>query len=313
MDKIEFIKNAISAAGFQLGGVSATSAGYVNPDIWNMKLLDFQRENLVVAKLGKVYNDLLNVPGEVLNVSVDAEPTSASELTETNDVTIDALSFTQVVFTPTEYGAAYQVSDKEARRAFFDVMSNITAKIGYRMAVKKEKIAINVLQVGAGNRVIANNVVASDIASTDTIDEDDIANAATLIRADNYMPRQLVISAMQLGDLMKISTFKQAYAYGGREVILGGKLGVVYGLEVIWSNLIAKALGGAGATSARALVLGTSGTGEESFGVCQKSNPKISTQYFALGRYTDFVGVEEYDVKVLHANAICTIQSYVTA
>lgn len=310
MDKTELIKNAISANGFQLGGASATSAGYVNPDIWNNKLLDFQRENLVVAKLARVYNDLLNVPGEVLNVSVDAEPTAASALTETSDVTIDALSFTQVVFTPSEYGAAYQVSDKEARRAFFDLMSNITQKLGYRMALKKEKFVINLLQTGAGQRVVANGVVASDIVSTDTIDENDIADAATLIRSNNYMPRYVIISSNQLGDLMKISTFKQAYAYGGREVILGGKLGVVYGLEVMWSNLIGKGLGGADSSACRAIVLGTSGTGEEAFGICQKSNPKISTQYFALGRYTDFVAVEEYDAKVLHANAICTIESY---
>lgn len=303
--KAELIKNAIDASGFQLGGASATSAGYINPDIWNRQLLDYQKTSLVVAPLGKTYNDLLNVPGEVLNVSVDAEPTAASAIVESDDVSIDALSFTQIVFTPTEYGAAYQLSDKEARRSFFDVMSNVVEKLGYRMALKKDALCLSTVTAGAGNSLVANGVVSSDIASTDTLDVDDIINAMTLIRADKYTPKDLVVAVEQLGDLMKDTNFKQAYAFGGREVILGGKLGVVLGLNVYWTQAITPA-----SSKAKALVLGVSGTGEPSFGICQKSNPGIRMQYFARGRYTDIVGVEEYDIQVLHANAICTIETY---
>jgi len=305
MDKQEFIKNAIDSSGFQLGGASATSAGYINPDIWNRQLLDYQTQNLVVAKLGRVYNDLLNQPGEVLNVSIDAEPTQASAIAESDDVTIDALSFTQVVFTPTEYGAAYQVSDKEARRSFFDLMGNITSKLAYRLALKKENLVISTVTSGAGNSVVANGVVSSDIASSDTIDEDDIVNAMTKLREDKYTPKDIVLAVEQLGSLMKLSTFKQAYAYGGREVILGGKLGVIYGLNVYWTQGIAPS-----SSKAKALLFGVTGSGEESFGICQKSNPAITTEYHALGRYTDFVAVEEYNIQVLHANGICTIETY---
>jgi N4-gp56 family major capsid protein len=305
MNKAEFIKNAIDANGFQLGGASATSAGYVNPDIWNRNLLDFQTQNLVVAPLGKRYDDLLNVPGEVLNVSVDAEPTAAGAIVESDDVSITAMTFTQVVFTPTEYGAAYQVSDKEARRSFFDLMGNMTKKLGYKLALKKETLVISTVTTGAGHAVVANGVASSAIASSDTIDEDDIVNAMTLLRSSKYTPKDLVVAVEQLGDLMKLSTFKQAYAYGGREVILGGKLGVIYGLNVMWTQGITPA-----ASKAKALLLGVTGSGEESFGICQKSNPAISTQYFARGRYTDVVAVEEYQVQVLHASAIATIETY---
>lgn len=305
MDKAEFIKNAIDASGFQLGGASATSAGYINPDIWNRKLLDYQTQNLVVAPLGRVYNDLLNVPGEVLNVSVDAEPTEAGAIAESDDVSITALSFTQVVFTPTEYGAAYQVSDKEARRSFFDLMDNMVNKLAYKLALKKENLCISTLTSGAGVAVTANGVLSGSIASSDTIDEDDIVNAMTQLRSNKFTPKDLVVAVEQLGDLMKLNTFKQAYAYGGREVILGGKLGVIYGLNVYFSQGITPA-----ANKAKALLLAVTGTGEESFGICQKSNPAISTQYFARGRYTDVVAVEEYNIQVLHANAIATIESY---
>ena len=305
MNKIELIKNAIDASGFQLGGASATSAGHINPDIWNKKLVDYQSQNIVVSNLGKTYNDLLGQPGEILNVQIDAEPSEANALTESADVSIDALSFSQIVFTPTEYGAAYEVSDKEARRSFFSLMDNIVSKLGYRLALKKENLVISTVTTGAGNVVVANGGTAGSLGSGDTMDEDDIMDAMTAIRKAKYTPKDLVVAVEQLGSLMKLSTFKQAYAYGGREVILGGKLGEIYGLNVMWSNGITPS-----SNEADALLLGVSGSGEPSFGICQKALPAIKTQYFARGRYTDFVAVEEYDIKVLHANAICKITTY---
>lgn len=304
MEKYEFIKNAIDANAFQ---ASATAAGYINPDIWNTKLLDHEKANLVVMQFARVYNDLLNQPGETLNISIDAEPTSASALTESTAVAIDALTFTQVIFTPTEYGAAYQVTDKEARRPFFDLMENITKKLGYRLALKKDALAVSLLTASAGNSIVANGVASSAIASSDTIDEDDIINAKKELAKDKYFPKVLVLAVEQEASLMKLTTFKAAYAYGGAQVIQNGELGRVLGLTVYSTTQIAPAT-----SKAKALLLGVNGSGEEPFGICQKSNPTIRTQYFALTRHTDIVAVEEYDIKMLHANGVCTIESYAT-
>jgi len=301
-ERYTIVKNAIDASGFQS---TATAAGYINPDIWNTTLLNYETSNLIVAQFGRMYNDLLNQPGEVLNVSVDAEPTSASALTESTDVTIDTLTFTQLTFTPTEYGAAYEVSDKEARRSFFSLMENITKKLGYRLAKKKDTIVINAVTTYAGNAVTANGVISSNITTSDTIDYDDIVNAKVALKQDKYEPKNLIICVEQEGQLMKLADFKQAYAFGGREVILNGMLGHAVGLDIYTTTQIPVA-----SSKAKALLLGVNNNGEESFGICQKSNPKITTQYWARGRYTDFVAVEEYDVKVIHANGICTIESY---
>lgn len=305
MENYELVQKAIDASGFQLGGTSATYAGYINPDIWNKTLLEHTESQIVVAKMGRVYNDLLGQPGEVLNVQIDAEPTEASAIDESADVSIDALTFSQVVFTPTEYGAAYQVSDKEARRSFFDLMQNITKKLGYRMALKKEKLVVALLQASAGNAIVANGVASSAIASSDTLDEADIVNARKEIKLDKYVPTKLIIGVEQEASLLKLSVFNDASKYGSRDAILGGFIGAAFGVEIYWSDLIA-----ASDSKAKAVMLGVSKTGEEAFGICQKSLPAIETQRFARGRYTDFVGVEEYEVKVLHANAICTIETY---
>ena len=57
-------------------------------------------------------------------------------------------------------------------------------------------------------------------------------------------------------------------------------------------------------------MLGQSQGGEPAFGIAYLSMPKIETQREALGRYESIVAVEDYDVQILHANAICTIETY---
>lgn len=305
MDKYEFVKNSIGYDSSSFGLIGNTSAAYVNPDIWNRQLLDHEKSNIVVTQFAKVYNDLLNAPGETLNVTIDAEPTAASALTESVIVPIDTLSFTQVTFTPTEYGAAYQVTDKEARRSFFDLMQNITKKLGYRLALKKEKLAISLLQTSAGNSINANGVVTSDITTSDTLDSDDIINAKKELKKDKYTPKQLIVAVEQEASLMKLSDYKAAYAFGGREVIYNGMLGHALGLDIFSTDLIAPS-----SSKAKAIMLGVNGSGEESFGICNKALPTIRTQRWERDRVTDFVAVEEYDLQVLHANGICTIQTY---
>lgn len=104
---------------------------------------------------------------------------------------------------------------------------------------------------------------------------------------------------------MKDSAFYQSYVYGGREVILNGEIGTIAGLRVLVSDEIPVS-----SSTAKALVVGKNRDGTPAWGTAVKSLPKIETQRNALGRWTDIVAVEEWDQRVLYANAICTIQSY---
>jgi N4-gp56 family major capsid protein len=298
----EFVMNAIGSNGFQS---TATAAGYINPDVWNTQVLRHVEDTIIVSRYAKVYNDLLGAPGDTLNVTVNSAPAAAAAVLESNDVTIAAYAVTQVIFTPTEYAFAYQLSDKEARRAFYDVASDMTRKIGYALALKRDTDAISELQTTAGNTVTANGVLSSLITTSDKIDYDDIVNAMTEIRKDKLVPRILIVSPGQLGHLMQNAAFRDASQYGGRETVLGGELKQIAGLTVVYSTLITPA-----SSKSKAIMLGMDLSGESPFGFCIKANPAIRSQRFELGRYTDFVGVEEWDVATLRANGICTIESY---
>jgi len=304
MDAREFIKK--TAAGYDTTHAfitSRTSAGYINPAVWNREVLKHVEANLVVSKLGKTYTDLLNKPGTTLYVTVGSEPTSAAAVAESDQVAISSYVVTQVTFTPSEYGAAYQLTNKEKARSFVNLMQDMTQALGYKLARDKDDTVVSLLQSSAGNSVISNGVVSTDIASTDTLDYDDIVNAKKAIMVDKLFPKQLIVGAEGYADLLKLQNFRDASQFGG-DVARTGFIGRVAGLDVYWSTQIVAS------TTATNLVLGTDGSGIPSFGICQKVNPYLETEYHALGRYTEIVAVEEYDVQILRANGICTILSY---
>ena len=65
---------------------SGTGASYINPELWVKQIMEFMKAKLVVTPLAKVYNDLLNRPGEDLNIQFNTE-IAAAALTETTAIT----------------------------------------------------------------------------------------------------------------------------------------------------------------------------------------------------------------------------------
>ena len=300
--KKEIVMNALDSDAFKS---TATAAGYINPEIWNKQVLRHVEDTIIVSAYAKVYDDILGAPGDTLNITINAAPTVAAAVAESDAVAIKAYAVTQVVFTPTEYGEAYQLTDKQARRGFYSVAQDMTKKIGYSLALLRDTNALSTITDGAGNSVVANGVVASDIASTDTIDYDDIVNAMTAIRKDKLVPRVLIVSPGQLADLMKNAAFRDASQFGGRETVLGGELKQIAGIKVVWSTLIES-----DGDSSKAVMLGYDLSGESPFGMARKALPTIRTERDELFRTTNFVGVEEWDYAVLRANGLCTLESY---
>lgn len=301
MEASEFIAKAYDANAFT---TAQTSAGYINPEIWNKEVLVHVKENLVVAPLGKNYTDLLDKPGDTLNITVGVEPAAAASVAESSAVSITDYEKTQVVFSPSEYGAAYQLTNKEKSRSFINLMQDMTAQLGYQLALKKDDVCIALLQASAGNSVVANGVASSDIASSDTMDYDDIVNAKKEIMVDKLIPKFLIVGAEQYADLLKLEAFRDASKFSG-DVALNGFIGRISGIDVFWSTQIAPA-----ASKAKAIMLGVDGSGVAPFGIAQKKNPYLETEYHALERYTDIVAVEDYSVKLLRANGVCTIETY---
>ncbi len=288
-------------------GTWDTEAQAVNPDEYDFQLREYVGANTVIAALGEQYD--FTKPGSTNTVTVDEAPTAAAALTETIATTISSISNRQVTFTPTEYGKAFQTTKKELARGFFDIMSNMTRKLGYSLALIRDTTAYSTCVSGAGNSVMVNGKSATtDLASTDTINYASIINARKEIRKDYYRVDRgaaLVISPTQEGDLLALGTVHKVNEYGSNEALKNAYIGKLFGFDIFVSDSITPT-----ANVEVALALGTHPTGEKAFGFAMKRFAEMGTEFHLLGRYYDIAADEDWDVQVLHPNAVCKVYTY---
>lgn len=305
----ELIKRAIDANA--LTAVSSTGTA-INPNIWDQKLREFEEQNLIVTPLADAYD--FTGPGADYRVTVDGTPAAAAQLVETTAVSITAYEATRkVTFTPTEYGKAYQVSDKEMRRSFFDVMNRVSRKLGYSLALLKEANAVSVARLAnTAANILANGATAASlIASSNTLGLNEVLAGARKIELNDYTPVALCVNKFQKEQLLKLSNLNDVSKFGTRDAIAKGLVGELFGVQIYNSNSISN--DATNTSTAKAIMFGRSGSGEGALGYAVKAYPKIATQYFAADRATTVVAVEEYDFQALHPNAIVTIQTWSTA
>jgi hypothetical protein len=222
-------------------------------------------------------------------------------------VAIAAFSPTQVVLAPSEHGIAYQLTDKEGRRAFFDVMSAIIQDIGYGLALQADTLAVSQLQNSAGNAIVANGVLSSTVASSDGLDATDIINAMKENAKDKFVEhRALLVSPGQMASLMADTAFLTAEKFGSdASANRNGFLGKVFGIPVYLTTQI-PIFTATTSNHAKAILI----SGREPFVYGFKNTGGVRSQYQALLRYTDIVGTIDFDVKIARANSVCTIESY---
>jgi len=307
MNKREFIKKAIDSSNAFIS--TSSEATTVNPAMWDRKLRDFEEQSLIMTNLSESYD--FREPGRDLTITVDDAPVAAAALTETVDVPITSFTTRQVTYTPTEQGAAYQLTRKEAVRAFFDVAERMVRKLGYMMALRKDNLAYSVALSGAGNEVVANSVAQTALATTDTLNYAAITSAISENEADYYIDNKyLVISHKQKQQLLNLGTINKANEFGTRDAIQKGLVGELFGLQVFATHSVTTSTQASGEDYSVAMVMAVSGSGEGALGYAIKRDPMIEREYHARGRYWDIVAHEEYDFQVLHPNALCKVITY---
>lgn len=304
MNHVELIERALDSNAFD---TSETAAGYVNPEFWDTQLFDHVRSNLIALPLGLDVTSRFNARGgDTFNHTILSEPATASSVAETASVSIVSFAPTQVQLTPTEYGVAYQITDKEMRRAFFDVMSQMTQDIGYGLAKEADRLAMKEITDNAGNSVVANGVAESALASSDTLDYDSIVDAMVENAKDKFMSHSaLLVHPTQAGALAKDAAFQRADSFGAdRSANRNGFIGTALGVPVFITTQVQDD----GSNAQYALLI----SAPDAFAYILKTplGGAVRRDYVALERRNDIVGVLDFDVATARANAICTIATY---
>lgn len=304
MNDYEIVKNAIDANGFVS---TQTEAAYVNPTYWDKRLMDHVSANMVALQFGVDKSDLIGGDGASFDFTVLAEPASASSVAESAAVAVVKFAPTQVVLTPSEHGIAYEMSDKEMRRGFLNIMERFTADIGYGLSLQADSLAISQLQNSAGTALTAGSVQSSAIVSSDILTPTDVINAMKSAAKLKFVePYALLVNPAQMAQLMGATAFLTAEKFGTDAAAnRNGFLGKIFGIPVYMTTQI-PIFTATTTNHAKAVYLAA----RDSFLYGFKATGGIRTQYWALLRYTDVVGVIDFDVKVARPNAIVTIESY---
>lgn len=300
--KRELIKRSFDANAFL---AQSAEGAAVNPEMWDMRLREYQEKNLVITGLAEQFD--FRGPGVDYKVTIDNPPTAAADVAETDAIAIQANSTRNVVFDPTERGSGFEVSTKELVRSFFNVMERFSKKLGYSLAQRKDAFALSVVYdaVPAAHAIVANNVASSAITSDDTMNYASITSAKRVIEKKLYRPEVLLVNVSQEEQLLNLGTIHKADEFGTRAAIERGVIGSLFGLLVVKSDSIPIT-----DNKSKAIVMGTTKSGERALGYAIKRDPVMEMERDVKLRRTILVAHEDYDFKVLHADALATIETY---
>ena len=280
------------------------TAQYVNPEYWSQKLVKALREKVVLEKFGRQDFRGLGKNVRKINIPKNAYET-AGELTEGVATPVSALSYSEVEITFTEYGIAYQVSEKELNSGLKFIFSDIVERATYALAAKKEQVIRDALLDGAGLSKYVNDKDDTTITSDDTLDLDTIIDAMALMKAQNAMPKVLVIHPNQEKSIKKLLVDAGSNVIRDKLVAVeNGFIGRIAGVDVYVNNFV-KSDTENSITVYKAVMLGPN-----AFAVAYQQEAKIRWKEDSiLDRAVTFEAHECYGVGVLEPNAVCVITS----
>jgi N4-gp56 family major capsid protein len=144
-----------------------------------------------------------------------------------------------------------------------------------------------------------------DNTASGELTPESISDAMTRIEEDSYVPRFLVISPSQQGDLRKDSQFTNASEYGDDEVIMSGEIGQYLGLSVLVTSAVSQDDG-----SEIACMVGESPDGEAvGPAIIYKEMPNMATEYDREESTQKIYYDHAFETNTIQEDALATIQT----
>jgi len=210
----------------ELAGTITTSVASLEPtEIIQREIEKAARANLIAMQRVKVNRDLIGSPARSLIVGGRGTIT-ASSVTEGSAITKVNPSWTPYTLTPSKYGVGVRITHEALEGFHFDLINSWLEEAGYAMAKKLDGTILTEIRTTSG-------VGSVDASTSGVLAYDDIISARANVNGNNYNADTLIIHTDQEADLLKDTKFVNAAAYGAREPILNGEIGMIGGLKVL--------------------------------------------------------------------------------
>lgn len=249
---------------------SLTAAGYVTPEEWSSAIEQVAREKSIFRPMTDsiLVMNRIGSPGNTEYIQKNVA-LSAADITDGDSAAIEAVSFSQISVSASQFGKAVQISLKQLRDQLTTVRSDVIQNLGTALAELEESKIITELYTSTSADIYPNGKDSSDIVAADTFNVALAIDAKTAMRVDKRMPKNLIVHPNQYGDLAKLQQFTDASYLGSDSVTREGFIGRFYGLDVYESTNIGNVTENS-TTVYRALLLG-----ERALVIMDKKAPTI--------------------------------------
>lgn len=234
---------------------------------------------------------LSGFPGSTINQNqVNEDSLAVRQVGEGAEVPLDAIGFSNIVYTPVKFGVAIRITREMIEDSQFDLLSENIRTAGQRFADNENSLVLTAL-----------DGTANDITGGASLTIANLVTAMTNLRENGYSPSDMIIGFEALGDLQQIDTFVEANKAGDAEFLKSGFRGNIFGMQV--HTFDDRASPTPGTYTKYAYVLDRAHT----YGIALKRD--ISMEKVMLPTY-DMEGAvitQRIDVQLLRSNAVSRI------
>lgn len=301
------VVNSLSGLESENFNTGSSDADKINPKIWDEELQAFQESELSFVARFREYTTLLGTAGSSHVVNLDETPDAAELLVEGDPTPVSELFFDDVEFTPDEYGKAYQVSRKELRRTFVDVMPNIVQKIAYSLVLNQEQVAIEKAIDDAAHEVFPDGVSDETELSDEPLTPELIARARRLLRESKFSAEAVDVTPKQFEDLILSDNLVNVNMAGSDDALRNYATGRLFAMEIAENDELPQEYNGTEGVQVAICSGSTKPGGDYAMGISWKLQPEVRMAEYVRDRFAEVAGEEEWDIQTMHPGGLAVI------
>lgn len=199
------------------------------PNIWAKEVLVARESTLVMVPRIKHYDRDVRAAGQTVEIPNLSNLTAHAKVANTQ-VTLNAPTETKTTLTIDQHWeSSFLLEDFAEIQSAYDAAAEYTKKTGYALAEKMDTSVVDEMTDNAANTVGTYGTPIDDALILDAIKTLDDAKVPA-------MGRTLAVTPQGKMEMLAIDKYVRYDALGTGEAIKNGKIGTIYGVDVVMSH-----------------------------------------------------------------------------
>jgi len=215
--------------------ITTTTAAVFIPEIWLAEVRRALEDNLVFAKLFKVFNHV-GKEGDTLHIP-DVSDLTANDMSQTGEVVPQAITETEFTMAIDKWKeTSFRINDLVAVQSAYDLRSEYTQKAGFAIAKQMETDLANLFDISFAG-FDADGTVESDAGAA--ITRAGILKGVETLDVNNVpqTDRVMIVPPSARNTMLQIDQFT-SIDFVNVKATVTKKIGEIFGMDVFVSNLI---------------------------------------------------------------------------